>query len=264
MDFDKITGGGLYPSQGLLVAAPPKVGKSMFVMQMAEQIARHHDVPGAIYSMEMKNRYFFARRTSALSKVGNDKIISGRMDTDEFNEFETALDSMRTLPIYMSDGAWTLNSLRADLTRLKVEHGIKWFVLDYLGKIRLPNADSMNKWDAIDIKSNGVIEIINDLDLAGVVIHTMLKSGQSKDVPVLTDLHGSDLIYDFDTFVFMKQDEKEDNLVHFYTEASRHHLSKGMFTMVRSPHYPVFQDAVREDMAIPSELEYEPTMPYKD
>lgn len=262
MDFDKMTGGGIYPSQGLLIAAPPKIGKSMFCMQMGEQIASKQDLPGAIYSMEMNSRYFLARRSSAIGKVDFHRILSGQMNSEELTNFEKALDAIRDLPIYLSDAStWSLNALRSDLTRLKVEKDIKWVVIDYLGLLK--NFGYKNKWDEDDYKGKELVRIFKDLDLAGVVIHTMLKQGQNLATPKLTDLRGSDVGYDFDTIMFMVADEKQENVVHFYPEASRHHPANGHIEMIRSPFYPMFADAAPAEVEIPK-LDFEPQLPYKD
>lgn len=175
-DFDILTG-GLQLTELLLVAGKAGVGKSIFVLQIAQQIAATN-APGALYSLEMQGRAIGVRALSSASGIPSRALKSGSMAADQWPQFAQAVEVQETYPIYMSDNDyWTTSGLRADLARLKRQYGIQWFIVDYSYLI----ADGQGMMDETE-RSQMVISalkgICKNLGLAGIVIHSLNKQGE--------------------------------------------------------------------------------------
>lgn len=236
-DFDELTF-GLHKGQGLLIAAPPGVGKSMWCMQMAVQLSEDGHA-GAFYAMEMANNAFSARVVSSKTKLGTEKYMQGDITDEQYADLLQAASGLSVQPIFYSDkSSWSLGEMRADLTRLKMQNSIEWFFVDYLGLMR--NNGLRSEAEEIAFKSEGVLAIARDLDLALVAIHTLTKEGQKAFNPNLTDMRGSGSDYGFDRVWFMVKEENNENIVHFVPGKARHEKPPKTFTMIKSPDYPHF------------------------
>lgn len=199
--FDEVTG-GLQQSELMIVSGEPGVGKSMWVMQAAAQMAE--SAPGAIYSMEMTGESVARRLISWKSRIPAHDIKTGRLQ--DWTGFCGAVEVMERLPIYMSDSSgWTTTSLRADIARMKVQYGVRWFVLDYL--YLLNDGFGQSETERTTLASKGLKRICRELDVSGVAVHSMNKpgiAGAGNGAPTNDNLRGSgQVIYDADVIVFL-------------------------------------------------------------
>jgi len=175
-DYDAMTG-GLQPSELLLVAGQAGVGKSILIMQMAQQIAAT-GTPGALYSLEMLGKAIGVRALSAASGIPARTLKSGGMTSEQWPQFQEAVATQETYPIYMSDNDyWTTAGLRADLARLKRQHGIQWFIVDYSYLIA-DGVGVMNETERTQIIVAALKGICKSLGLSGIVIHSLNKLGE--------------------------------------------------------------------------------------
>lgn len=203
--FDRVTG-GLQPSELMILSGEPGVGKSILAMQMASNMA--DNAPGAIYSLEMTGRAVARRLVSAQAKIPTRAIKTGKLQDEEWEKLTRIIDILRNKPVYMSESeTWTTASLRADLTRLKVQYQVKWFVVDYLYLMSDAGETETEKTQNI---SRGLKQICKALDLSGLAIHSMNKAGmQNGDTgkkPGQADLRGSAQVnYDADLICFLKE-----------------------------------------------------------
>lgn len=207
--FDQITG-GLQQGESMIMSGVPGVGKSIFAMQLGVNLGKSS--PGAIYSMEMGAMQTTRRIVSGYGKIPTRQLKTGKLD--EWDGFISCIQELSLLPIFLSDSAgWTTTTLRADLSRLKAQHGIKWFVLDYLYLLNDGGADEIER---TSLASKGLKRICKDLNLAAIIIHSMNKAGMASERPDQSDLRGSgQAVYDADLITFLtkfspltKQEEK--------------------------------------------------------
>lgn len=213
--FDRVTG-GLQPSESLLITGSPEVGKSMIAVQICEQMAE--TAPGAIYSLEMTGKAMLRRVVSAQSKIETRKIKTGSVSGDELVSINEAIECLEKLPVYLSDSAgWTTTALRADLSRLKVQHGVQWFMFDYLA---LASDRHMGaEHERLAAVSRRMKLVCRQLDLAGVIIHSMTKDGMNSAVPKLSSLRGeAGVTYDADLVCFLTKFTPITNDDGFLTE----------------------------------------------
>lgn len=210
--FDYITG-GLQQGESMLLGGAPERGKSILAVQFTEGLAR--SAPGALYSMEMTGKALSRRAISSASNVDTRKIKTGNLDNKDWDAIAVALERLDSLPVYMSDReSWTTTALRADLARLKAQRGIKFFVIDYLVLL----ADKGDREpERIAMLSRSIKQICRHLDLAGVSIHSLVKSGLDDDSgePKLSDFRGeagvsfdADLAVMLTSFTPMSENER--------------------------------------------------------
>jgi replicative DNA helicase len=246
VDFDKITG-GLQLGEVLDVSGEPGVGKSIFAMQAGFQMALAES-PGVIYSIEMKGEAVMRRRVSHDSKVTTRAIKSGQMDDQQFEKFLQVLGTYDDLPLYMSDAAdITTSMLRADLSRLKIQHGIQWFVLDYAFLLRDGSGSGLQDWERTGLISARLKIICRALNLAGIVIHSMTKEGMNAVIPEGQHVRGSgQIFYDADVLMFMVNDDNDmrDNIVKcIFGKGRELARPKAYFELVRLPGFPALVNA---------------------
>lgn len=247
IDFDNITG-GLQTGEVLYLSGEPGVGKSMLAAQMGFQMAEK-GVPGVVYSLEMPGTSIIRRRASHKARIPSRAIKTGHI-TDDFPKLVQALEAIDGLPLYMSDGVdWTTTSLRADLARMKAQHGVRWFVLDYAYLLR--DGIGLSENDRTGIISSQLKGICRSLDLAGIVIMSMNKSGMG-GLPQGENLRGNNQqFYDTDLLLFVIRDKGQDNLIHcIFGKGRELEKPKAAFDLLTLPGFPAFENLARKDVNI--------------
>jgi replicative DNA helicase len=146
-DLDNLLS-GLHPSDLIILAARPSVGKSSLMLDIARNAAVRHNVPVGIFSLEMSAEQLIDRMLSAESFVNSWKIRTGAVHSEEdFGKIRDALENLSKAPIYIDDKPGNnILAMRAVARRLKRERGIGLLIVDYL-QLMAPtntrNSDSM-------------------------------------------------------------------------------------------------------------------------
>lgn len=209
-DWDMLTG-GIHIPESTIISGDPGTGKSMLLLAMVENLAKKGN-PGALYVLEMTGMATAIRGVSAESQIPTRRIHTGKMSDEDWSEFCRAIDRLSQLPIYICDETLNITQLRADLYRLKIKYGIKFFGLDYLALLR--GYDSLEKFRRLEELSTQIKIICKDLNLAGLVINSMTKEGIKNKVKSMENVGGgSQVIYDADNIVFVTNDEKDDSIL---------------------------------------------------
>ncbi len=243
-DFDKITA-GLQQGEEFILAGQPGTGKSLLAFQMACGMAGN-GYAGAVYSLEMTSLAMVRRRVSALARIPTYNLNSGVGMNDRWDKFTKAIEEMEKLSnLFISDASdWTTLQMRADLSRLKQQEDVKWFVVDYHDLL----ADSYGK-DAIEKSaylSQQLHGICKDLNLAGLVIQSLNKAGYHQ-TPTMANLSGSTkVMHTADHIAFMVQDEKQDNIVNLIWDKVREGEGKRAMKLVRVKGFPAFENYMPE------------------
>jgi replicative DNA helicase len=125
---------GLHPSDLVILAARPSVGKTSLALDIARNAAVKHKVPVGIFSLEMSSEQLVDRMLAAESYVDSWKIRTGAVkEEDDFSRIRDALETLSKAPIYIDDKPGNnILSMRAVARRLKRERGIGLIVVDYL------------------------------------------------------------------------------------------------------------------------------------
>ena len=139
--LDKITS-GWQNSDLIIIAARPAMGKTAFVLSMAKNMAVNHNVPVALFSLEMSNVQLVNRLIVNVCEIPGEKIKSGRLESYEWEQLDFKIKELYDAPIYVDDTpSLSVFELRTKARRLVREHGVRCIIIDYL---QLMNASGMS------------------------------------------------------------------------------------------------------------------------
>lgn len=240
-DYDLITG-GLQQGEILIISGEPGLGKTLLAFQMVTQLAKSQ--PGAVYELEMGLNAVLRRAMSAEAKITTRAMKSGFMSEDDWSAFIKGTESLAKLPVYTTKRInWTTTQMRSDLARLKEVYGVTWFLVDYMDLLRDTGFDAIDRSRVI---SAALHDICLDLDLAGIVIQSMNKSGMRDEVKDKSSLSGaSKVVYDADLILMMQHYKDDpDRLITCTFEKNREGDSdRNAFKLWRGKTFPVFTAA---------------------
>lgn len=235
--FDKITR-GLQTGETFILAGEPYTGKSLLAFQLACGMAENGHA-GAVYEMEMGGVAVVRRKISYLSKTKTYELRSGHINGGNYQSYLRAIEAMENLPIYISDrSTWTTLQLRADLSRLKVQKNIQWFVIDYMNL--LSDQYGGESYERTAFLSQQLHSIAKDLDLAALIIHSLTKAGYGRS-PTMANLSGSNTVsYDADQIAILI-DTPTDNVLDMTWIKNREGERGQKFQLYKVPDFPAFE-----------------------
>ncbi len=208
-DFDEMTA-GLQPSDLIIVAGRPSMGKTTFAMNIAEHAAIKHKVPTAVFSMEMPGEQLAMRLMSSLGRIDQHKVRTGKLDDDDWPRLTSAVAILAEAPLFIDDTpALTPTELRARARRLKREHGLGLIVIDYLQLMQAPGAGD-NRTAEISEISRGLKALAKEMNVPVIALSQLNRSLEQRPNkrPVMSDLRESGAIeQDADMIVFIYRDE---------------------------------------------------------
>lgn len=131
-DLDRLTS-GWQPSDLIIIAARPGMGKTSAVLAMALNAARDFNKGVALFSLEMANTQLVQRLISMESEIPASKMRNGKLEDYEWQQLQSTVERLSTVPIYIDDTpAINIFELRAKCRRLKMQHDIQLVIVDYL------------------------------------------------------------------------------------------------------------------------------------
>ncbi|MCZ2101355.1 MAG: replicative DNA helicase [Chitinophagales bacterium] len=130
-ELDKMTN-GWQPSDLIIMAARPGMGKTAFTLSLAKNAAEANN-PIAFFSLEMANVQLVQRLISMEAEINSSKLRNGQLEDSEWAKLHAAVDKLSQVPIYIDDTPGiNIFELRAKCRRLKQNHDIKMIIIDYL------------------------------------------------------------------------------------------------------------------------------------
>jgi replicative DNA helicase len=215
--------GGQQCGELTLMAGEPGLGKTWFAIGAAMEMSK--TAPGAFFSLEMSMNAIVRRMLVAQSGVKSRAMRTGRIGEHDWIKISEAVGSLETLPFYLDDRIRDIGGLRSSLARLKREADIKWFVLDYMLLLEDAGRDEIESTSNV---SRELKHICMDLDLAGLVIHSVTKAGMDRtgiEASSKSNLRGSgQVIYNADLVLYLTEFQPDNNLK-FYSEEEKKRLS---------------------------------------
>lgn len=199
---------GLQPSDLIILAARPSMGKTAFALTVAREAARRGKAVG-FFSLEMSAQQLVLRLISADSAVNLQALRSGRLSQREMQDIVAKVDKLMTSSIYIDDAAGlTPIEFRAKVRRMKAEHNIDLVIIDYL-QLMHTKADSRER--EISIISHTLKAVAKELDIPVMALSQLnraLESRSGDKRPVLSDLRESGSIeQDADVVMFVHRPE---------------------------------------------------------
>jgi replicative DNA helicase len=208
-DFDKLTA-GLQDSDLIIVAGRPAMGKTTLAMNIAEHAAIKHDVPVAIFSMEMSALQLTMRLFSSLGQIDQTRLRTGNLDEMDWPKLTSAMNLLHKSKIFIDETpSLSPSELRARARRLKREHDIGMVVVDYLQLMSVPGTRE-NRATEISEISRSLKAIAKELHIPVVALSQLNRALEQRPNkrPVMADLRESGAIeQDADLIVFIYRDE---------------------------------------------------------
>lgn len=131
-DLDRLTS-GWQPSDLIIVAARPGMGKTSFVLAVTLNAARDFNKGVALFSLEMASTQLVQRLISMEAEISGSKMRNGKLEDYEWQQLQSTVEKLNSVPIYIDDTpAINIFELRAKCRRLKQQHDIQLVIIDYL------------------------------------------------------------------------------------------------------------------------------------
>ncbi|MFO7153895.1 MAG: replicative DNA helicase [Caldicoprobacter oshimai] len=208
-EFDQKTS-GLHPSDLILVAARPSMGKTSFVLNIAQYVALRQKVPVAIFSLEMSKEQLVQRMLSSEANVELQKIRTGDLSEEDWLKLVRAAGPLSQAPIYIDDtGGLSVMEIRSKARRLKMEKGLGLLVIDYL-QLMSGRGRAENRQQEISEISRSLKALARELKVPVIALSQLSRAPETRTQhrPMLSDLRESGAIeQDADLVVFIYRDE---------------------------------------------------------
>jgi replicative DNA helicase len=207
IDLDKLTA-GFQPSDLVVIAARPGMGKSSFMLSIALHLALNEKVPLAIFSLEMSKEQLAMRAVSMLSKVPLQNIRHGSVKDEEWEKIVKAALEISSREIYVDDNPnLTTTELRIKSRKLKQEKGVKIIFVDYLQLLGVPYRRSSRQEEVAEI-SKSLKALAKELEVPVVALAQLPSQGeQIRDKqPQLAEL-SEQIEQDADLIIFIHRPE---------------------------------------------------------
>jgi len=206
--LDELTS-GWQPSDLVILAARPGMGKTAFVMSMAKNMAIDFDTPVAIFSLEMSSVQLITRMISSETGISSGKLRKGNLEPHEWEQLNVKVKNLSKAPIFIDDTpSLSIFDLRAKARRLASQHGIKIIVIDYLQLMTAGSSSNGNREQEISTISRNLKALAKELAIPVIALSQLSRAvetrGGSKR-PLLSDLRESGAIEqdaDIVSFIF--------------------------------------------------------------
>jgi replicative DNA helicase len=209
--LDRITN-GWQPSDLIIIAARPGMGKTAFVLTMARNIAVDFKRPMAVFSLEMSAIQLVTRLISAETMLPADKLKKGTLENHEWHQLNAKIKNLEDAKLLIDDTpALTIFELRAKCRRLKAQYDIQLAVVDYLQLMSGGGENRGNREQEISTISRSLKALAKELNIPIIALSQLSRAvetrGGSKK-PILSDLRESGAIeQDADMVLFIYRPE---------------------------------------------------------
>ncbi|MBF0400940.1 MAG: replicative DNA helicase [Magnetococcales bacterium] len=214
-DLDKMLA-GLQKSDLLILAGRPSMGKTSFAMNIAANAAVDHQVPVAIFSLEMSKEQLVARMLSSAARIDAQKLRTGYLDDKDYGQLISMANHLAQAPLYIDDTpAITIAALRARARRMKREKKIQLILIDYL-QLMQGELKTENRVQEISQISRGLKALAKELNIPIIALSQLSRKLEERPNkrPILSDLRESGAIEqdaDVVMFVFREEVYKEND-----------------------------------------------------
>jgi replicative DNA helicase len=209
-ELDKMTG-GLQPSDMIVIAGRPSMGKTTFAMNLCENVAIKAGKPVLVFSMEMPADSIVMRMLASLGRINQTSIRSGQLEKDDWPRITSAIHMLSEQKFFIDDTpALSPLEMRARARRVARECGgeLGAIMVDYLQLMQVPGVDNrVNEISEISRSLKGLAKELNCPVLALSQLNRSLEQRPNKR-PVMSDLRESGAIeQDADLITFLYRDE---------------------------------------------------------
>jgi replicative DNA helicase len=186
---------GLHPSEMIVIAARPSMGKTALAMNIAEHVAVDKQIPVAVFSLEMSSQQLATRLLCSRARVNLHHIRNGIMPKNAQQELFKAVTEYSASKMVIDDTAGlSINELRAKSRRLMDKHGLGLIVIDYLQLLKSPSKRGQeNRQIEIAEISNGIKALAKELTIPIIVLAQLNRKSEDRGdgKPRISDLRES-------------------------------------------------------------------------
>ena len=212
IDFDNKTA-GLQPSDLILIASRPAMGKSALALNIAHHAAVHENITTAVFSLEMSKEQVVNRMLCSESLVDSNRLRTGNLDHDDWNRILKSLQPMSESPLYIDDTPGiSAAALRAKCRRLKLEKNLGLIIVDYLQLMSGIGRSESRQMEISEI-SRSMKALAREMDAPVVALSQLSRACEQRNEhrPMLSDLRESGAIeQDADIVTFLYREEYYD------------------------------------------------------
>lgn len=209
LDLDYKTA-GMQPSDLILVAARPSMGKTAFVLNIAQHVAFHDDKAVAIFSLEMSKEQLVNRLLSLESKVNSQAIRTGNMKDDEWERLIESADVIGRSKLLIDDTPGiSIGELRSKCRKFKLEYDLQMIIIDYLQLMTGSGKNESRQQEISDI-SRSLKALARELHVPVIALSQLSRAVEQRPDhrPMLSDLRESGAIeQDADVVMFIYRDD---------------------------------------------------------
>lgn len=202
---------GLHPSDLVLVAARPAMGKSAFALNIATNAAVRAHVPVVIFSLEMSKEQMVNRILCSEAMVDSNKVRTGTIDDDEWAKLAAASGQLSEAQIFIDDTPGiSIMEIRARCRKLKLEKDIGLVVIDYLQLVQGSNKRGGSREQEISEISRSLKILAKEIGVPVIALSQLSRAPEQRPDhrPMLSDLRESGAIeQDADIVMFLYRDD---------------------------------------------------------
>ena len=210
---------GLQPSDFVLVAARPSMGKTAFVLNIIEHVCMKKNMPAIIFSLEMSKEQLVNRLFAMESHLDAQKIRTGQIYNEEWSTLVDAVAKVSKSNLIIDDTPGiSIGELRSKCRRMKLEHGLSLIVIDYLQLMSAGSKRNENRQQEISEISRNLKALAREMEAPVIALSQLSRACESRPDhrPMLSDLRESGAIeQDADLVMFIYRDD-------YYNKDSEH------------------------------------------
>ena len=248
---------GLHPSNLLIVAGRPGMGKSALALNIAQNIAID-DKPVAIFTLEMSREEVVSRMLCASGRIDSQRLRSGQLGESDFTKLSNAASVLYKKPIYVDDSpGLTVTEIRAKCRRMHRRPGLSLVVIDYLQLMQ--GSGQENRQQEIATISRSLKNLARELEVPVIALSQLNRSMEVREDkrPRLSDLRESgSLEQDADVVMFIYRHEyyhpeaQETKGIAEVAVAKHRQGATGRIDMTFLPEFTLFADMGRDTPAL--------------
>jgi replicative DNA helicase len=209
VDLDEMTS-GFQPSDLVIVAARPSMGKTSLVLNMAMHCAAEAGKSVGIFSLEMGKEQLFLRMLTSEARVDAHRFRGGYLGEDDYNRLVSAFARMHDAKVFIDDSASVgILEMRAKARRLKMEHGLDMLIVDYL-QLMQGRGKFDNRQQELASISRSLKILAKELEVPIVALSQLSRAPESRSDhrPQLSDLRESGALeQDADVVLFIYRED---------------------------------------------------------
>lgn len=217
-ELDRLTA-GFQPSDLIIVAGRPSMGKTAFCLNIAQYAAIEGRIPVAIFSLEMSKEQLVLRMLCSEAQVEGTRLRTGYLAESDWPKLTMAAGTLSDAPIFIDDtAALSVLELRAKARRLKSEHGLGMIIIDYL-QLMKGRGKAESRQQEISEISRSLKALAKELNVPVIAVSQLSRKTEERtgNRPQLSDLRESGAIeQDADLILFLFREE-----VYHRTEENR-------------------------------------------